>query len=449
MTEPSRPCSTARFPAGEAWREALLGALERMQEPGHGHRFVLLRETPLDAAALDAGDIDLLGTRASVDALLAHLDVSCRELELNLFVERTGPRKTRVSLCSPDLAHELQFDLWTDLWQLDGGRRSLRWRDVAPLCRHAPAGFARMPLRLEAAVYVEHLRAKRKDLGSAGVRRRLEHYAAALHAASGTPDELGAELSAVAAAAPAALPAKLLGLAVSTLEHALGRRHRWRTPWRRLEDALRRARSRLERPPPGARAVALVGPDGIGKSTVGKALVASDAGWDEYVLGKALYRRSLLFRGIYKLNRGTGARLSQERIDEALAGLAFPTAVLRLRRRLAAARDRALVIDRFAADFLYVGRKADRARFSRWGWLASLLYVSLPVVHMTAPYAVLSGRKQEISEAGLLRYERDMTRFYTRRSRVCYLRFANHGTAEEAVRLLGRQLAERGQGAGS
>ena len=164
------------------------------------------------------------------------------------------------------------------------------------------------------------------------------------------------------------------------------------------------------------------------------------------MLGKSLYRRSLLFRALYRLNRATGSRLSQERIDEALTGLAYLTAVVRLRRRLVASGGRSQVIDRFLADFLYVGRKADRARFSRWAWLASLLYVSLPVVHLTAAHPVLSARKQEISAAGLARFDREMTRFYTRRPRVRYLRFTNAGSPEEATRLLSRHLAALARG---
>jgi hypothetical protein len=433
-------------PAGRSGREALLTALERIQEEGQGYRFALLRETPLDAGAVDAGDVDLLGGRQDVDALLSRLDELCRELDINLLVERTGPRKTRVSLYSGDLLHTLHLDLWTDLWQLADGRRSLRWRDISTLCKSADGGFARMPLRLEVAVYLEHLRAKRRDLSSPGVRARLEYYAGALAGDGTEKNGLGDTLASVAAAPPAALPEGLLAHAAGILGKVLGRRHRWRTPWRRLQDAVCRGWARRLAPPPGVRAVALVGPDGIGKSTVGKALVAAGVGWDEYVLGKSLYRRSLLFRALYRLNRTTGSRLSQERIDEALTSLAYLAAAVRLRRRLVASGGRSLVIDRFLADFLYVGRKADRARFSRWAWLASALYVSLPVVHLTAPHPVLSARKQEISATGLARFDREMTRFYTRRPWVRYLRFTNAGSREEATRVLSRHLAALARG---
>jgi hypothetical protein len=446
VTDPPRRRHPTAAPAARDGRQALVNALERIQEDGHGHRFALLRETALGTAAVDAGDVDLLGGRGDVDALLVQLDDLCRELDLNLLVERTGPRKTRVSLYSGDLLHALHLDLWTDLWQLADGRRSLRWQDVVPLCRSVDGGFARMPLRLEVAVYLEHLRAKRKNLSSAGVRTRLDDYAAALAGGGTEQDGLGEALASVAAAPPGALPEELLARASGILEQELGRRHRWRTPWRRLEDALRRGWARRSVPPPGVRAVVLVGPDGIGKSTVGKALVAAGVGWHEYVLGKSLYRRSLLFRTLYRLNRITGSRFTQERIDEALPVLAYLAAVVRLRRRLVASGGRGLVIDRFLADFLYVGRKADRAHFSRWAWLASVLYVSLPVVHLTAPHPVLSMRKQEISATGLTRFDREMTRFYARRPWVRYLRFTNAGSPEEAIRVLKRHLAPFARG---
>jgi hypothetical protein len=427
--------SGTRSPAGGGRRE-LCAALEAIQGGG-GARFLLLRETSLGDAAIDEGDIDLLCARDAVSALISKLDVLGSELGLGLLVERSAPRKTRVSLFSADLRHSLHLDLWTDLWQLADGTRSLRWRDLSGLSIASKGGFRRLPERLELAVYLEHLRVKRKNLASPGVRARLEHYVGAC----ATDPDVSEALRSVAADPPAELPPRLHAWSRTVLDGALGPQHRWLALFRRAQDPARRAWMRRVRPPPGARAVALIGADGIGKSTLGKVL-AGDREGREHVLGKSFYRRGLLFRGLYRLNRRLGAPFSQESIDEALPALAYTVAALRLRRRLSDPATRGLLIDRFLPDFLYLGRKGDRARFSRWAWISRVLYVSLPVVHLTADHAVLAGRKLEISPAGLRRYDRDMTRFYTSLPFVRYLRLQNAGSVDQASRVLCGRLAQ-------
>ncbi|MBW2361406.1 MAG: hypothetical protein JRG84_10920 [Deltaproteobacteria bacterium] len=440
MTEPSAKAAAA--PDGGTGGRALLGrALERICGGGQGYRFVLLRETPLDAGAIDAGDIDVLGRRSDVRSLVAHLDRLCHELGLDLGVERTGPRKTRVTLYARDSGQTVELDLWTDLWQLEAGRMALRWSDVAGLCR-GDAGIVRLPPVVEAAVYLEHLHAKRKDLASFAVQSRVAHYAARLRAEGAALSDVFERL---AARPPIALAREDLAAAADTLARSLGSGVRRRAPFRKIQDLAQRFESRRLQPPAHARAIAFVGPDGIGKSTLAKALAAGGE-WDEHVLGKSLYRRSLVFRGLYKLNRALGAPVSQERIDEALCGLAYVVATLRLRRRLGVDSGRGLILDRYLGDFLYVGRKGDWPRF-RGEWLARLCYVDVPVVHFTAPHARLAQRKQEISAPAHARFDTDMTRFYSERPRVGYLRVENGGSVEDALARLRMLLGAQGAAA--
>jgi hypothetical protein len=418
----------------DAARQGLVASLDALLRPSGVYEFVLLRETPLDERCIDHGDVDLLGTRSSVDAFLRRLDEVCGERGQSFRVRRTNPGKTHVSLLSPGLRHHIEFDLWTDLWQVFRGRHCLRFRDLRHLCASRETCILRLPVDVEFAIYGQHLRCKRKDLGSAGVQARLRFYAAALKG-QGRRD-LGEAARAIAWRKR--LEESELALFESTLSQVLpgaffakGLARRWSHASRSF--AARRLRRRRLRG-----VIAVVGADGVGKTTIGAELGSAgpSGGSRHYVVGKSLFRESRLFAKLYALNRRVKRprRIRRGRIDDALAPLAFLVATLRLRQCLHL--EGAVLVDRYLPDFLYVKRKTDRPRFSLLAGLLKPLCRPVRVIHLSVPYTALRARKSEITAAGARRYDDEMRAFYCGRGWVDYLRFDNHLPAGEAIAAL-------------
>jgi thymidylate kinase len=422
----------------EAARRALVATLDALIQPGRGYEFILLRETPLDERCVDRGDIDLLGTRKSVDALLRRLSEVCAARGQSFRIRRTNADKTHVWLLSTDLQHQIAFDLWTDLWQVFGGRQCLRFHDVRHLGASGGTCTLRLPVDVEWAIYGQHLSVKQKDVSSAGVQERLRFYATAL-------DDLGRGELGDAARAIArtkllsepeiALFESALSQVLPTTFFAKGRARRWSHAVRSL--VARRIRDRRLRG-----VIAVVGVDGVGKTTIGAALGSplEANGSRHYVLGKSLFRESWLFGKLYSLNRRVRRprRMRRERIDDVLAPLAFLSGTLRVRRCLGLRGT--VLVDRYLPDFLYVKRKTDRPRFSRLARPLKPLCRPVRVVHLSVSHSVLQGRKTEITATGVRRYDDDMRAFYCSRGWVDYLRFSNHLPADEAITTLESHL---------
>jgi hypothetical protein len=380
-------------------------------------------------AAVSAGDIDLLGDEASVAALLKHLYELALAGVCHFRVRRGNPDKTRVTVYSPDLADHVELDLWTNLRQFDAGRRCLRFEHIAKLLGGEGA-IRSMPIELEAAIYLQHLVAKGKDVASPTVQRRLSHYAAACR---GT-DMAGHVYSVLSSRK--VLPA-VEAATLKTIEARIGRP----LPQRTIAERLRAWRfPRLM----DARVIAFIGCDGVGKTSVIDAIAEHTPGIEK-LLAKQLYRQSLTFRGAYKINKAT-IRKPSEWVDEMLAPLAFDCARRALKFKLRYHRDErlnVLLLDRYLGDFLYVGRKRGEADFVKLRKLCPGKSWQCPLVHFVVPFATLAGRKQEISEAGQRAYDLAMIDHYTRAGRATdYLVFANTGTIEQATAALTSHITE-------
>lgn len=427
--------------------ESPADALRLLLESEPASALALLRETRLDASCIDRGDVDLLGTPDAVAALTRRAFALARDGVCHARVRRERADKVQLELLSLDLRRRIVFDLWLEVWQLDGGRRGLRFDDVSSRLERR-GGLLRMPPDLEASVYVHHLATKRKDLASLAVKARLDHYASAC-AAADAPDLADALRRLRDEHLP---PTELLDQTRAVIRQATGGR-----PWRRGGPGWRRTWTRglgsSPFVPRGAPLVAIVGCDGAGKTSLSESIERSDPDHFSARLGKQLYRRWLPFRLLYRGSELT-IRTTQERIDELLAPFAFGLAWLslwKLQLRRNRERDATLVLtDRALMDFLYVERKSDQPRFSWATRVLAPLAVGIPAVHLIVAHDVLRARKDEMTLAGHEAYDADTFRCYTSARAFDYLALANAGSLEPTAGALAAHLRrEYGQATAS
>lgn len=383
---------------------------------------VLLRETELGPSCVDRGDVDLLVAADAMPTMLDIIDEVAALRDLHYRLQRSGPHKTGVALFSVDMAHSIRIDLWVQLWQIFGGRSYLTYEDVAGFAVDTGGPVRCLPADLEAAVYIQHLAIKGRDPTFpsnaerlSGLLRRCSDHAPLAEALERILTTGQIDKSALRTAEQ-----QLRGQCGEQLEErgkitrrksVLGRVRRRRLEHRRLN------------------AVALVGVDGCGKTSLGEA-VAEALDYDTF-LAKNAYRRSLVFRGIYKANRHT-LRLPYEQIDNMLTPLTYAVASYRLPKIVS---DQT-VLDRYLGDFLIVDRKSDEPRLSGIAGLLANLHRPCTTIHIRASWSTIASRKNEVSEKGHAWYDLTMLRHYRSQPVVDYLAFRNDGELAPAATAL-------------
>jgi thymidylate kinase len=385
-------------------------------------QFVQLRGEPLSAAAINQGDVDLLGTREAVYALFEAVYAWVQQGACHARIVVRDSAKYKLFLFSSDGQHQVDFDLWIELRQLFN--RTTRLLPEVCLSRATPQSpsLFRLPLELELSVYVHHILSKRRvDDFTPGMRERFEVYA-------NTCGEgvLSSLLNRVLA--QGRVTAELIQFADETLKCA----PELYTPSR----ASLFSRWKVARlaSPRSLKWLSLMGGDGCGKTTMGKALKErlGEARASIYT-GKHLYRKNLFFKLLVIFVRPLLFQ-DREKFDETLAPLVYLLACMRLRLGVwFASAKRTVLMDRSLVDFLLCNRKSDEPSFGRKAWLARVWGCRIPTVHFLVSYERLAQRKQEMTVAGIEKYNDEMFRHFTRRIPTDYLLFNNDGALAQAA----------------
>lgn len=403
-----------------------------LRELEHGPwRLIQLRGVPIGEASIDQGDVDFLATRQSVELLLQVAFSWVAGGRCHLRVRARTRNKTTLVLISRDGLHTVHLDLWMQLWQIGDARGYLRYESFAHLQPQTGA-IERLPQAVEAALYLHHLSAKRKDLKRPQVLQRLAVYAEACTA----DPQLGGALAHTAA--DGRLPPDALAIADQVLGEAgvqptFPGPARWAT---KLSDEIAAA---WLGPPRVVRCVAVTGCDGSGKTTLARAMAAPGGVASKVSVGKRLYRNSLVYKLAVLVVRPF-LRQGRERFDDTMAPWNYLRASAALRLQLALQRAPLWLIDRSLMDFLVVDRKTDRPRLHRAAWLARLFGRRIPVVHLLVPGEALQARKAEMTRDGQKLYDQLMFAGMALRWPTDYCLFYNGGEVAGSKQALGDML---------
>ena len=402
-------------------------------------RFIQLRGANLDAAAIGGDDVDLLGTRQSVEALTLAAFEWVRAGDCHIRIDARNRRKTRLTLISTDGTERLELDLWIELWQIDHRNRALLYEECEPILVDLPAAIRRLPLELEICVYIHHLASKNKDLCGSSATVRLESYLEASR---------GAGLSVLASELENILLSKTIPAA------SLERFKAMLTPVIRMPDAgsLRHKVACLRDKfadawlgaPRKVSMISVMGCDGAGKTTLARSLAEDTQSYCGVLTGKHLYRKSWLYKLTVIFIRPLMFQ-EREKYDETIAPLVYLRACLGLRIKLLRTPKQIKLIDRSLMDFLMIERKTDRPRFCRSAWLARWFGRRIPIVHCVLPYEKVMERKAEMTLAGHDIYDVAMCRHHSRRAPTDYIVFNNSGTLGESTAALSHIIAWMGK----
>ena len=380
---------------------------------------------------IDNDDVDLLCNRENIYRLfdkafdwvkegLCHIRITSRRME-----------KIQLTLISIDGRHRAVFDLWIHLWQINHGRNLLRLDICLPLLKDA-VGIARLPVDIEACLYIHHLVSKKKDLSKHKTKERLVNYQA--RCITEKHARIVALIDTIIASG--IIAPKVSASALSHIEELIHSKKLWLLRLRRVVSKIRAV---LIGPPRRSGLASIMGCDGVGKTTLIRELPSHLDKNVKTITGKHLYRKSILFKLAVIFIRPLLFQ-SRERFDESLAPLVYIRAAIGLRLKSLLNRSRFCLVDRSIVDFLVLDRKTDNPRFSRFRRLTTVLGFRILNVHCMVDWNTVVQRKQEVTETGYAVYNMKMFRHFSRQTPTDYLLFNNDGGIEDSAAALARCL---------
>jgi hypothetical protein len=380
-----------------------------------------LRGDLISSKDVNGDDVDFLTSPESLDLLLKSVFEWTKNGWCHGHVRRRLNRKAELCLFSPEGSACLKLDLWLRLPQLDEGRTLTLENCVGLL---SGTGIQRLPLKLEVALYLQHLLAKKKDLREDKYRKSLANYRQRC-------PEFALELESVEELG--IIPGEVKEHSAEILREAFGESPTGKTPLLGIyeEGFLSYPRT--------VKAISVMGCDGAGKTSLSWSLTELEKRYARVFTGKHLYRKSWLYKLAVIFIRPFTFQ-SRERFDELFAPLVYLRACLGLRIKLLRWKRGITLIDRGLLDFMYLNRKSDRPGFSRLFFLSRLCGKRIPVVHVMADYAAIRQRKDEVSEKGHECYDKDMWQAHALRCPTDYLAFNNTGSLKNSSLALDQVL---------
>lgn len=369
---------------------------------------ILLRPKPITRQDAFDGDYDYLVNPRSFARLYFNALQAGREASTPVVVNQNAPRK-RVLTFGPKTGQQIKCELWphAELVGPDGRKTTIHWQDLQKLA------FQTESLRTAlAAIYVTHLHYKNKDLNSPEVNWRLNWFKANLHGFhSAASSDISTTLDDLAGGRTDKRNANISALQV------LERLDLTPSPDMRGQ-ALGKYKKLTKLAPRHLRRHAImpvVGPDGVGKTTIVEGFVQAEGSGHRSAKFKRLFRHWAGMKPAYLINKAfpgvfcdQGRPLKNNELDERFSWAAILVATLTYRFLQLSilvqplrSKPSQVALDRFFWDYLVKPRASTDALMPTPGarWLVRITPKPKKIVICVAAPALIRSRKRELTSS--------------------------------------------------
>lgn len=413
-------------------------------------------------------DVDLLVTSEQASELLrlAYEDVQngCCHVQ----IESRHRSKIQLILWATDTSERLSIDLWLE-WNQTLSRRVISASALQEITESSTKdsdvvlpNVSKLPDETELALLVLHIVTKKRGVISAINRRRLFQLIQRLETGDWNLLDLQNLVTSVRNdlakskgwCEPSVVSGQTGWIAEALLRSRLKHGSRSNPPLlsrasnsvknglmsaiRFLGRAARRILSQSQCP-----TLAFIGSDGCGKTSLTALVCAAHSGKWKTVVGRKLYRRSLLYSVLSSVTRSV-FKIPRSDFDDRLAAILSFRAMmvcwvmlfwLRIRNVVACSKQ-GLVLDRSPESMLVTGRRLGEPAAAWGSRFVEFFAPPLRQVLLLVPFEVLSNRKQELSASAHEQYQRLLFEQMIRQPVVSTLLLSNSGSPLSALESL-------------
>jgi thymidylate kinase len=407
----------------EACRQ-LLKHLNKLRFP-----FAELRPKPLSSDECFKGDYDFLYNGEKKPELIREIALFLKNKGVSFVILRKNRHKLQVQIFDYENGQKIILEFWSvsvisPSLSAFHYSSALTWKDLEKFISPTK-NYYRINPNIRALIYITHLKAKKKDLKKPETVARLKYFREQC-----LPEEPGYGPLTEIFGDLAEGKKNLRGgnrKALALLKEAGSYR-----PVKAFFYAMGTKTRSLFPKVSSPRLIAVVGPDGVGKTTIIKKAIAKGDSSLKYYKFKDLYRKH---NGIDKLIRKyyPDRSLKRNQIDERVSGVHFLWSyIVFFFFRILYFR-KLVILDRYFYDLLLTGiRDKNRRGHEVWWYRLGCFLAPRPrcLLILDVPYEIAKKRKDEISEEdwGLI-FNNYLRCYFSKPSK--YLAFCNTDTKVE------------------
>lgn len=370
----------------------LLRYLNNLQFP-----FSQLRPKPLTLEECFVGDYDFLYDGKKKSELIKNIILFLKDRGISFVILRNNQYKLQVRIFDYNTSQSIILEFWS-VCVIRAGFKNIHfssvitWKDLEQFISQESGAYKIHP-NLKALIYVTHLRAKNKNLKKIEVIERLKYFKEYCMPRGPVYDSLIDVLEKLATEKDDLATANKRALVLLKNINCY-------MPSVAILRSLNAKLDKLFSTSSPRNIIAVVGPDGSGKTTILKKSIRNDDKSIIYYKFKDLYRKH---NGIDKLIRKCFAdkNLKRNQLDERFSGIHFLSSRIVFFFFKLIHWKRLIVLDRYFYDLFLTGIR-DKGRKGKvlW-WYKFGIYLAprpLCLLILDVPYEIAKNRKDEISK---------------------------------------------------
>lgn len=421
--------------------------LERVRE--RQLPLISLRPKEISEAAAYEGDYDLFLPPQYMDELFRIVFDLAVEKHSSFTINRYKHGKAVIVLHNRADNRSIFLEIWNMLSVKEPHNQTIRYIFPDQLESHilpTKSGEFAFSLEVEALYYLSHLFTGGKKLTTELVRYRVSYYQEVLRKEGSKYaqwyDDLAEGKSDIKSAAHLA-NMELVGMGILFSKKNIG------AVMAELTTKIAASRSRFKRQWLRAlKIIPVVGPDGVGKTSLIETLIQKSSVKAGYFRFKKLFRSSPFYRLVFPLFQrslsnefGGKVSIGKSEVDDRYASVVFSNALMMYPFRIISnfLSGRLMFSDRYFHDYLLTnirlrGAKAGlRTEWKKWLCRIPQQYW---FIHLDASTEVILSRKTELNEEGVSSYRYDIFTAYLEKPFMIYSYVNTESTPEHCADLL-------------
>ena len=408
---------------------------------------VQLREKNIDIENIFSGNYDYYIPPAQLNQCLEIMFNLLSQKCINFSINKMKFGKTKVIIYAKNNINQyIHLELWNHLEVKDslGQASKYIFEDTLNTIIYKDKNAYKLSLKVEALYYLSYLHTKSKNLDSPEVIYQVEYYKAKSRDLKEVHD-LYLELLSTHNISKTSHKANMILIDLNILEKESLIDSKVLSVT--LKKVLVKTNSKILK---CIKIVPVVGPDGVGKTSLIEDMILNIGQKVQYYRFKRLFRKSFIYHILYRyLTKKSSKKVDKNSYDDEhgvfiifISLMRYPMLMLNILFSL-----KIIFSDRYFHDYILKNTRAEDERIvlrKKWKFLLKMIPNLYWFIQLDAPSDIILARKQEMSKNDIEMYRKLMFKLYLNKPSMVYTYINTKNDLNECTNILKQEAKNNG-----